>query len=70
LPQSWKKSIGVQRVKIFEKYILEGVARTVNCPTWIFVGEAEARAFPQLQKQAKDTHIMLRDRYIDRSPKR
>jgi len=54
VPAAWKRFIGKNRVKVFSTYSFPVLAKKITCPTYVFLGEKEAKKFPSLEYRAKD----------------
>lgn len=44
----WGKGLGSRRMKEFNKLKFTDLSKKIHCPTLIFVGEAEAKKYPEL----------------------
>lgn len=60
VPAAWKRFIGKNRVKVFSSYSFSSLSKKITCPTYVFLGEREAKKFPSLEHRAKDAAKRIR----------
>lgn len=54
--KSWQRDIGKNRIKAFKQLTInnfDNLAKKINCKTLIFIGEKEAKYYPELEKRAE-----------------
>lgn len=60
IPERWRQFIGKKRVKAFREVKLNELAKSVRSKTILFMGEKEAKRYPQLKKRVEDTRRKIK----------
>lgn len=68
LPARWKKTMGKHRMADFPHFSASRIARDIVCPTYLLLGDTEAKEAPILEHRAVDVRKKIHNSNIIRIP--